>query len=141
MKSLEEFVALFAEQFEDTDPSEITASTAFRDLDEWSSLIGLSVIAMVDEEFDVVWFVRAEGSKPIGPETGAEFSVPLATGAFPYLTFSSSMRSCSSRLSNSLLVLKIFPIPLLLKTLLKTLSPWGTKFSRYLNNCIRKTAG
>lgn len=53
MKSLEEFVALFAEQFEDTDPSEITASTAFRDLDEWSSLIGLSVIAMVDEEFDV----------------------------------------------------------------------------------------
>ena len=53
MKTLEEFVALFAEQFDDTDASEITASTAFHDLDEWSSLIGLSVIAMVDEEFDV----------------------------------------------------------------------------------------
>lgn len=53
MKTLEEFVALFAEQFDDTDPSEITAITAFHDLDEWSSLIGLSVIAMVDEEFDV----------------------------------------------------------------------------------------
>lgn len=53
MKNLEEFVALFAEQFDDTDASEITAKTAFRDLDEWSSLIGLSVIAMVDEEFDV----------------------------------------------------------------------------------------
>lgn len=53
MKTLEEFVALFAEQFDDTDPSEITATTAFRDLDEWSSLIGLSVIAMVDEEFDI----------------------------------------------------------------------------------------
>ena len=53
MKSLEEFVELFAEQFDDTDPSEITASTAFHDLEEWSSLIGLSVIAMVDEEFDV----------------------------------------------------------------------------------------
>jgi acyl carrier protein len=53
MKSLEEFVALFAEQFDDTDPSEITATTAFRDLDEYSSLIGLSLIAMVDEEFDV----------------------------------------------------------------------------------------
>lgn len=53
MKSLEEFVALFAEQFDDTDPSEITATTAFRDLDEWSSLIGLSIIAMVDEEFEV----------------------------------------------------------------------------------------
>ena len=53
MKSLEEFVALFAEQFDFTDPSEINASTAFHDLDEWSSLIGLSVIAMVDEEFDI----------------------------------------------------------------------------------------
>lgn len=53
MKTLEEFVALFAEQFDDTDASEIKAETVFHDLDEWSSLIGLSVIAMVDEEFDV----------------------------------------------------------------------------------------
>ena len=53
MKSLEEFVKLFAEQFDDTDANEIQASTNFRDLDEWSSLIALSVIAMVDEEFDV----------------------------------------------------------------------------------------
>ena len=54
MKNLEEFVALFAEQFDETDASEIQANTNFRDLDEWSSLIGLSVIAMIDEEFDVV---------------------------------------------------------------------------------------
>lgn len=53
MKSLDVFVQLFAEQFEDTDASEFTASTVFHDLDEWSSLIGLSVIAMVDEEFEV----------------------------------------------------------------------------------------
>lgn len=53
MKSLEEFVALFAEQFEETDASEIKATTAFHNLDEWSSLVGLSVIAMVDEEFEV----------------------------------------------------------------------------------------
>lgn len=53
MKTLEEFVALFAEQFDETDASEITATTVFHDLDEWSSLIGLSVIAMVDEEFDI----------------------------------------------------------------------------------------
>ncbi len=53
MKSLEEFVALFAEQFDETDASEITATTVFHDLEEWSSLIGLSVIAMVDEEFDI----------------------------------------------------------------------------------------
>ena len=53
MKTLEEFVTLFAEQFDDTDPSEITATTVFHDLDEYSSLISLSLIAMVDEEFDV----------------------------------------------------------------------------------------
>ena len=53
MKSLDEFVELFAEQFDETDASDITASTVFHDIDEWSSLIGLSVIAMVDEEFDV----------------------------------------------------------------------------------------
>lgn len=53
MKTLNEFTALFAEQFDNTDVSEFTASTVFHELDEWSSLIGLSVIAMVDEEFEV----------------------------------------------------------------------------------------
>lgn len=53
MKTLEEFVALFAEQFDETDASEIKSATVFHDLDEWSSLVGLSIIAMVDEEFDV----------------------------------------------------------------------------------------
>ena len=53
MKSLEEFVVLFAEQFDETDASLIKADTKFHDLEEGSSLIGLSLIAMVDEEFDV----------------------------------------------------------------------------------------
>ena len=53
MKSLEEFVALFAEQFDETEPEVFTAAKNFREVDEWSSLIALSVIAMVDEEFDV----------------------------------------------------------------------------------------
>lgn len=53
MKSLEEFVELFAEQFDDTDASEFKPETVFHDLDEYSSLIALSIIAMVDEEFDV----------------------------------------------------------------------------------------
>ncbi len=53
MKKLNEFVALFAEQFDYTAASEIQSTTEFHKLDEWSSLIGLSVIAMVDEEFEV----------------------------------------------------------------------------------------
>ncbi len=50
---IKEFIENFAEQFEDTDANEIKAETVFKDLDEWSSLIALSVIAMVDEEYDV----------------------------------------------------------------------------------------
>lgn len=50
---IKEFIENFAEQFEDTDASEIKAETVFKELDEWSSLIALSVIAMVDEEYDV----------------------------------------------------------------------------------------
>ena len=50
---IKEFIENFANQFDDTDPSEIKADTVFKELDEWSSLIALSVIAMVDEEYDV----------------------------------------------------------------------------------------
>ena len=50
---LQEFVAHFAEQFDETDPSVFTPETKFHDLEEWSSLIGLSIIGMVDEEYDV----------------------------------------------------------------------------------------
>jgi len=50
---LKEFIANFADQFDETDPSEIKAETVFHDLEEYSSLIALSIIAMVDEEYDV----------------------------------------------------------------------------------------
>ena len=50
---LKDFIENFANQFDDTDPSEIKADTVFKELDEWSSLIALSVIAMVDEEYDI----------------------------------------------------------------------------------------
>ena len=50
---IKEFIENFANQFDDTDASEIKAGTVFKELDEWSSLIALSVIAMVDEEYDI----------------------------------------------------------------------------------------
>jgi len=49
----EDFVQNFANQFDDTDASEITLQTVFKDLEEWSSLTALSVIAMCDEEYSV----------------------------------------------------------------------------------------
>lgn len=50
---LKAFIANFAAQFDDTEESVFTAETKFRELDEWSSLVALSIIAMVDEEYDV----------------------------------------------------------------------------------------
>lgn len=49
----EEFIDNFANQFDDTDASEITFQTVYKDLDEWSSLMSLSIIAMCDEEYSV----------------------------------------------------------------------------------------
>ena len=48
---LKDFIENFAAQFDDTDASEIMAETKFKELDEWSSLVALSVISMVDDEY------------------------------------------------------------------------------------------
>ena len=50
---LNDFIEKFAEQFEDTDASEFKADTEFKALDEWSSLMALCIIAMIDEEYNV----------------------------------------------------------------------------------------
>lgn len=50
---LKDFIEKFAEQFEDTEKSEFTPDTEFRDLDEWSSLMGLSIMAMISDVYDI----------------------------------------------------------------------------------------
>jgi len=50
---IKEFIEYFAEQFDDTELSEFKPETVFHELDEYSSLIALSIIAMVDEEYGV----------------------------------------------------------------------------------------
>ena len=50
---IKDFIENFAAQFEETDASVFTPETVFHELDEYSSLIALSIIAMIDEEFDV----------------------------------------------------------------------------------------
>lgn len=49
--NINDFIANFADQFDDTDASEFTASTVFHDLDEWSSLTGMSIIALAKTEY------------------------------------------------------------------------------------------
>lgn len=50
---INDFIKNFANQFDDTDASEITAETNFRDLEEWSSMIGLSVLNMSEKKYGV----------------------------------------------------------------------------------------
>ena len=51
--NVNEFVANFADLFDETDTSVFSVETKFRDLDEWSSLIALSTMSMIDDEYDV----------------------------------------------------------------------------------------
>lgn len=51
--TINEFIEKFAEAVEVEDASTLSANTEFRNLEGWNSLAYLSVIALMDEEFDV----------------------------------------------------------------------------------------
>ena len=53
MVDVNQFIQNFADQFDD-EPEGLTLETRFRDIDEWSSLIALSEMAMCDEEYEVI---------------------------------------------------------------------------------------
>ena len=48
---LKDFIVCFAEQFDETDVSEITADTEYQELEEWSSLTAMGIIALVKTNF------------------------------------------------------------------------------------------
>lgn len=50
---MKEFIEKFAEIFDDIDPAMLCGETKFRDMDDWDSIAGLSVIGMADEEYGV----------------------------------------------------------------------------------------
>ena len=50
--TLDEFVQAFAEEFEETPIEQFTPSTEFKKLEEWGSLIALSIISMVDDQME-----------------------------------------------------------------------------------------
>ena len=53
LMDIDKFIENFTDLFDETDPDTICATTRFKELEEWSSLFALSVIAMIDEEYDV----------------------------------------------------------------------------------------
>lgn len=49
---LDEFVAAFAAEFDETPEEQFKADTEYKALEEWGSLTALSIISMVDEQLD-----------------------------------------------------------------------------------------
>jgi len=58
-----DFIKNFADQFDDTDASEFTLETRFRELDEWSSLNALAILNMIGKKYSV--FLKPDEMKPI----------------------------------------------------------------------------
>ena len=50
--TLDEFVKAFAAEFDDTPEENFKPETNYKELDEWGSLVALSIISMVDDEMD-----------------------------------------------------------------------------------------
>jgi acyl carrier protein len=50
---LEQFIKDFTSQFDDTDPEVFNADTAFKELEEWSSVVAFLIIVMTDEKYNV----------------------------------------------------------------------------------------
>ena len=58
-----DFIKNFSDQFDDTDASEFTLETRFRELDEWSSLNALAILNMIGKKYSV--FLKPDEMKPI----------------------------------------------------------------------------
>jgi len=48
------FIKSFADQFDDVAIESLTPATIIREVEGWSSIVALSIIAMVDEEYNVM---------------------------------------------------------------------------------------
>lgn len=57
----QEFIKNFADQFDDTDASEFTLKTRFRDVEEWSSLNALAILNMIGKKYSV--FLKSDEMK------------------------------------------------------------------------------
>jgi len=49
----DDFLKNFANQFDDTDADELSFSTDFRKLDEWSSLLALAIMNMIGKKYNI----------------------------------------------------------------------------------------
>jgi acyl carrier protein len=52
--TLDTFFDYFFEELDETDIENINIKTDFKNIEEWDSLVALSIIAMIDEEFEIL---------------------------------------------------------------------------------------
>ena len=52
---MQNFIEKFAEIFDDIDVASVNGDTKFRELDDWDSIAGLSVIGMFYEDYGVTF--------------------------------------------------------------------------------------
>lgn len=52
--NIENFIHKLEAEFDELDPGTLQKDTSFKDLDEWSSMHALIIIALIDTEYDVV---------------------------------------------------------------------------------------
>lgn len=52
--TINKFFEHFHEELDETDIDEISIKTDFKNIEEWDSLVALSIIAMIDEEFEIL---------------------------------------------------------------------------------------
>lgn len=50
---INEFIKNFVDQFDDLELADVTPETVMRDIDEWSSMIGLSLLNMAEKSYGV----------------------------------------------------------------------------------------
>lgn len=50
--NLQEFIENFAAEFDETPAEAFATNTEFKTLDEWNSLTALSIISMIDDQYD-----------------------------------------------------------------------------------------
>lgn len=52
--NLEDFIKAFADEIEDVQKDKINANTIYKNIDSWDSLAVLSIISLIDDEFEVI---------------------------------------------------------------------------------------
>lgn len=70
----QDFLVQFGKQFDETPVDSLSVDTIIEDLEEWSSLVGLSVLAMIQDVYGIRLFHKdLESVRTIGDLYGLVF--------------------------------------------------------------------